>query len=146
MAGTAEQVPGITVTAGAEGWEIVNERVGIRVPKTPTDLTKTPAPIQGLRFQDGTWTAVGPNFMPRPAKAMAVEFLEQGPLVVIVKVSYIYDKGPLHSHLNRPEFPDVPGVRGRTARPSKSRPASRRCSSTKSARWISPTRWISLRA
>ena len=112
IADTAKKLPGIAVVAGADGYEIVNERVGLRVPKSPADLTKTPAPIQGLRFQDGTWTAVGPNFMPRPAKAMTVEFLEQGPLVVRVQVSYVYDKGPLHSHLNRPEFPDVPAGEG----------------------------------
>ena len=112
IAATATQMPGITVVAGADGYEIVNDQVGIRVPKAPADLTKTPAPIQGLRFQDGTWTAVGPNFMPRAAKGMTVELLEQGPLVVKVKVSYVYDKGPLHSHLKRPEFPDVPAGEG----------------------------------
>jgi hypothetical protein len=106
----ASDTPGIVVVAGADGYEIVNEKVGIRIPKVATDLAKTPSPIQGLRFQDGTWTAVGPNYMTRPAKKMTVEFLEQGPLVIKVKVAYIYDKGLLHS--SGRDLPDVPAGEG----------------------------------
>ena len=104
--------PGVKVVEIPDGYEITNDRVGLRVPKTPADLARTPSPIQGLRFQDGTWTAVGPNLMERPAKAMTVEFLENGPLVVRVKVAYVYDKGPLHCSNPNPKYPDVPAGEG----------------------------------
>ncbi len=90
--------------------ELTNGLVGLRVPVPTTNFTQTPAPIQGLRFQDGVWTALGPNTMDRPAKAMTVEWLEKGPLVARVKVAYTYDKGLLHSA--RPEWPDVPAGDG----------------------------------
>ncbi|HOS44081.1 MAG TPA: hypothetical protein PK794_10355, partial [Armatimonadota bacterium] len=98
--------PGVAVVERPDGYEIVNDRVGIRIPKASADPAKTPSPIQGLRFQDGTWTAVGPNYMPRPAKAMRVEFLDRGPLVVRVRVAYLYDRALLRSH--RPELPEIP--------------------------------------
>ena len=112
VAGGGPIVSGVKTVEKPDFYEITNELVGIRVPKTPTNLTNTPAPIQGLRFQDGTWTAIGPNSMGRPAQAMSVEFLDRGPLVTRVKISYTYDKGPLHSGLNSPNFPDVPAGKG----------------------------------
>jgi hypothetical protein len=78
--------------------EIVNDLVGIRIPTVPADLTTTPAPIQGILLRDGTWTAVGPNAMARPAKSMQVEILDQGPLVVRAKVSYVYASAEVRSH------------------------------------------------
>ena len=99
---------GVQTVEKPDYYEITNDRVGIRVPKTATNLTNTPAPIQGLRFQDGTWTATGPNYISRAAKAMSVEIIERGPLVTRVKIAYTYDKAPLHSALNSPNFPDVP--------------------------------------
>ena len=110
--GEAPVGSGVQTVEKPEYYEITNEWVGIRVPKTAANLTNTPAPIQGLRFQDGTWTAVGPNYMARPARAMKTEFLEQGPLVTRVRISYIYDKGLIHSGLHRPDFPDVPAGAG----------------------------------
>ncbi len=85
----------VAIAVEADHWEITNGMIGLRVPKPATDLTQTPAPIQGLRYRDGTWTAVGPNYMDRPAKSMAVEWLEKGPLVARVKVSYVFDRGEL---------------------------------------------------
>ena len=100
----------MTITPAADYFEITNGLIGLRVPKAATDLTQTPAPIQGLRYRDGTWCAVGPNYMSRAAKSMTVEWLEKGPLVARVKVAYVYDKGLLHSA--RPEVPEVSAGEG----------------------------------
>jgi hypothetical protein len=100
----------VVITPARDYFELTNGLIGLRVPITATDLSGTPSPIQGLRFRDGIWTAVGSNTMDRPAKAMTVEWLEKGPLVARVKIAYVYDKGPLHSA--RPELPDVPAGEG----------------------------------
>ncbi|MHB9024244.1 MAG: hypothetical protein ACYC7E_08720 [Armatimonadota bacterium] len=100
----------VKVTQGNGYTEITNALIGIRVPTVPADLAQTPTPIQGLRFQDGTWTAVGPYYMPRPAKSMTVDFLEQGPLLVRIKVSYVFDRALLKAH--RPELPVIPAGEG----------------------------------
>ena len=112
IAGPAPVGSGVTLVEKPDYYEIANELIGIRVPKSAANLTNTPAPIQGLRFQDGTWTAAGPNFMGRPAKAMTVEFIERGPVVTRVKISYTYNKELLHSYLNSPDYPDVPAGEG----------------------------------
>jgi hypothetical protein len=112
VADQAAAAPGLQITEQPDYVEISNERVGLRVPKAPADLAITPAPIQGLRFQDGIWTAVGPNSMARPAKAMSVEWLDRGPLVARVKIRYTYDKKALHSNLGPPDYPDVPAGEG----------------------------------
>ena len=107
VAGTPQAQPaGVSMSETAQYYEITNALVGIRVPKAPADLSKTPSPIQGLRYQDGVWTAQGPNWMARPAKSMRVDILEQGPLLIRLKVNYLYDRALLHSH--RAELPDVP--------------------------------------
>jgi len=100
----------VKITASTRYYEVTNELIGIRVPVAPADLAQTPAPIQGLRYQDGVWTAQGPNLMARPAKAMKVEVLENGPLIARLKVSYRYDTSRLHS--SRPELPDIPAGEG----------------------------------
>jgi hypothetical protein len=102
--------PSVTVTKTDDGYEICNDLTGMRIPLPPPDLATTPAPIQGIRLRDGTWTATGPNAMPLPARKMAVTILEQGPLLVRAKVAYVFDKSRLHSH--RPELPDVPAGEG----------------------------------
>ena len=112
IAGHAPVMSGVQTVEKPEYYEITNELIGIRVPKSAANLTNTPAPIQGLRFQDGTWTATGPNYISRAAKAMSVEFSDRGPLVTRVKIAYTYDKGLLHSHLNSPNFPDLPAGQG----------------------------------
>ncbi len=85
----------VVIAPGPGYFEVTNGVIGLRVPQAAADLTQTPAPIQGLRFRDGTWTAVGPNYMDRPARAMQVEWLERGPLVARVKVSYVFDRAEL---------------------------------------------------
>ena len=115
VAGPAPVGAGVGLVEKPDCYEITNELVGIRVPKSAANLTNTPAPIQGLRFQDGTWTATGPNPMGRPAKAMSVEFIERGPLVTRVRIAYTYDTAPLHSYIDKtlyPNFPDLPAGEG----------------------------------
>ena len=115
MAGETPAAAGVQTVEKPEYYEIINELIGIRVPKAVANLTNTPAPIQGLRFQDGTWTAVGPNHMGRPAKSMSVEFIERGPLVTRMQIVYRYDTAPLHSYIDKtvhPNFPDLPAGEG----------------------------------
>ena len=110
--GPAPVGSGVTLVEKPDYYEITNELIGIRVPKSAANLLNTPAPIQGLRFQDGTWTATGLNSMGRPAKAMSVKILDQGPLVTRITIAYTYDKGVLHSSLKSPDYPDVPAGDG----------------------------------
>ncbi len=100
----------VVVTPGTGYTELTNGLIGLRVPQVPADLTNTPSPIQGLRYRDGTWCAVGPNYMDRPAKSMTVEWLEKGALVTRVRISYVYDRALLRSA--RPEVPEVPAGEG----------------------------------
>jgi hypothetical protein len=66
-------------------------------------LPPIPAPLQGVRHKDGTWTGLGPNILrlqntyfenwtlgePNfPATSMTTTILEDGPLRVVVRVQY----------------------------------------------------------
>lgn len=87
---TADEV---TVTETETYYEIANERTAVRVtkPGPVTDLKRLLAPVQGVRLADGTWTATGPNYLTvntTNALAMAVRFVEHGPLVTTMEVSY----------------------------------------------------------
>ncbi len=78
-------------------YEITNGLTGIRVPMTVpvSDVNKILAPLQGVRYHDGTWTATGPNYLSVKADAvheMTVRFLERGPLVTTVEVAYRFDR------------------------------------------------------
>src|ERR1022692_4358552 len=55
------------------------------------------APIQGILYRDGTWTATGPNALEAVGHptAMTVRFVEKGPLKVIVEVSYTIERPSL---------------------------------------------------
>jgi len=87
-------------------YEITNELIGIRVPKLVGNLANgTPAPIQGLCYQDGTWTALGPNYMDRPAHSMEVNILESGPLVVRMEISYVFDRKQLKAQFEKEVIP-----------------------------------------
>lgn len=81
---------GVKVRREPAYFEITNEHGGIRIPVPPADLSATPAPLQGLRYPDGKWTATGPNRLSIPAKKMAVRFLEEGPLKTVVEVAYTF--------------------------------------------------------
>jgi hypothetical protein len=73
-------------------YEISNGLTGVRIPRAEQALNPTPAPVQGIRCRDGQWTATGPNYLSLPARSLKVDFLEEGPLKVVVKLSYVYDR------------------------------------------------------
>lgn len=94
----AATVPDAVVVAevGAN-YEMTNGLAGVRVPRAApvNDLLHLPAPVQGIRYHDGAWTATGPNLLAVQADAvhtMAVRFLERGPLVTTIEVSYAFDR------------------------------------------------------
>jgi len=79
---------GVKVTKADKYYEITNELTGIRIPLAQASGPKTLAPIQGIRYRDGKWTATGPNYLSKAAKTMQVSFLEQGPIKVVMQVAY----------------------------------------------------------
>ncbi len=95
---SAEPDPQVTVSEADDHWEIANELLAIRIAKAQQTLDPTPAPIQGLRLRDGTWTALGMNTMHRNARQMRTEFLERGPLLVRLRVVYEYDRAELRGN------------------------------------------------
>jgi hypothetical protein len=88
------------VTKKQAYYEITNELTGVRVPLPKENVKFTPAPIQGIRTRNGQWTGTGPNYLSAAAKKMSVRFLENGPLKVVIQVSYTYDR-PEHVHKER---------------------------------------------
>jgi hypothetical protein len=91
---------GVQVTKGERYYEITNELTGVRIPVPRNDLKYTPAPVQGIRGRDREWTGTGPNYLSPAAKKMNVRFLENGPLKVVIQVSYTYDR-PEYVHKER---------------------------------------------
>ena len=81
----------VTVAEKDSFFEITNGIVGVRVPLAARELSRTPAPIQGVRFRDGQWTAAGPNALSLTARSMAVRFRERGPLVVTIEIDYSFE-------------------------------------------------------
>src|SRR5579862_976283 len=114
--------PGVQIKETNEGWEISNELIAFRVPKSESIGPQTQrqagsselkplvdlfnygrdvprvyalAPIQGIRLRDGTWTAVGPNALVAMASQLTdakVEMLELGPLKALVRIRYDFRK------------------------------------------------------
>jgi hypothetical protein len=85
----------VKVSKTNDYYEIMNGIVGVRIPIPADKFDKTLAPIQGIRYNDGTWSAKGPNYLTVNAnstKNMDVRFIEQGQLKVIVEVSYTFDR------------------------------------------------------
>lgn len=93
QAGTpkAAAADAVAVRETATGYEITSGLTGIRLPQPLTTLP-FPAPVQGVRLRDGTWTPGGATLLlspPEQAKpTMNVEFLERGPLKTIAVVRY----------------------------------------------------------
>lgn len=105
---------GVQVTSYREGdrslYQISNGLTGVRVPlpvqrpapryRPLADLFNygpdvprlfLPAPVQGILYRDGKWTAAGPNgvvLLANRLLKMDVRFLEKGPLVTVVEISY----------------------------------------------------------
>ena len=81
----------ITVAKKDGYYEISNSIVGIRIPVPPGKLDYVPAPVQAIHYSDGTWTGEGKNYVSVRAdetREMTVDFIEQGPLKVVVQVGY----------------------------------------------------------
>ncbi len=71
------------------GWhEVTNGLTGVRVPLAAPPPA-APAPISAVLLRSGAWTPAGSGLVGPAAKSMAVKFIEQGPLVTIVEVSYV---------------------------------------------------------
>jgi len=91
----------VRVDAKEGYYEITNGLVGIRVAKAVAAPGKTPpAPIQGVRYRDGTWSGAGPNALTVQANAtekMTVRFIERGPLKTVAQVRYAFDR-PEYRH------------------------------------------------
>ena len=54
-----------------------------------------PAPIQGIRFVDHSWSAEGPNILVARAQTLVsadVDVVEAGPLKAAVEIRYLFDK------------------------------------------------------
>ena len=90
-ASTAADPDAVTVKETADCYEITTPLTGIRVPK-PAESLPFPAPAQGVRLRDGTWTPGGSRLSITPpekaAAGMSVNFIEKGPLKTVVQVRY----------------------------------------------------------
>jgi hypothetical protein len=75
-------------------YEISNGITGVRITRAGHPAL---APIQGILYRDGTWTATGPNTLESDAKpaGMSVRFIERGPLRAVVEISYRFDRPDL---------------------------------------------------
>ena len=97
----------VHIAETAAGYEIANGLTGVRIAREGhPDL----APIQGILYRDGQWTATGPNLLHPDARptGMTVRFLERGPLKVIVEVAYQFDR-PALVYGGRQLLPAGPG-------------------------------------
>ena len=84
----------VRITEAPAYYEIVNGLTGVRIAR---DSHPNWAPIQGLLYRDGTWTATGPNLLELAGRvtALTVRLIEHGPLKVVIQVSYTIDRPPL---------------------------------------------------
>jgi hypothetical protein len=85
---------GVRINETPAYYEITNGITGVRIARAGHPGL---APIQGILYRDGTWTATGPNSLESDAKpaGMTVRFIERGPLRVVVEVSYRFDRPDL---------------------------------------------------
>lgn len=90
----------VRVTTGSQSIEITNGLTGVRIARVDNAHASL-APIQGIRLQNGVWSAIAPNYLstpvnnPRPprleARTAETKILESGPLQARVQVEYSYD-------------------------------------------------------
>ncbi len=86
----------VSVVEGPQVIEISNGLVGVRVPTLAQTPSQAPVPIQAVRLRNGTWAAVGQDRVllsketgnPFPVQGAQREFLERGPLRVVVRITY----------------------------------------------------------
>ncbi|NQU24303.1 MAG: hypothetical protein HQ567_23725 [Candidatus Nealsonbacteria bacterium] len=108
--------PGVRATlhADAKIWEIVNDRLGVRMAasQVPTDPLRPPAPVQGVRLADGRWTATGPSailFTPGTrVKRLTTTLVEAGPLKTVAELIYELDRAQ-YNYGNTVVCPAGPG-------------------------------------
>jgi hypothetical protein len=89
---TPAPVNPVRVSQSTNYFQITNGLTGIRVPVATTNLVNTPAPVQGLLYQNSQWTATSADFLSQQAKTMSVQFLERGALRTTIQVSYTFDR------------------------------------------------------
>jgi hypothetical protein len=77
----------VRVAESPDWYEIVNGLTGVRIARAGHP---TWAPIQGILYRDGTWTATGPNALEVDGHTtnMTVRFVDRGPLQVVVEADY----------------------------------------------------------
>lgn len=79
----------VTVTRAGPCFRILNGLTGVLIPAGGEGFGGTPAPLQGLRWRDGTWTGTGPNLLKSgPRSGPAVSWLERGPVKVVARLDY----------------------------------------------------------
>jgi hypothetical protein len=95
-------------------WEIVNDRLGVRIPasQVPADPLRAPAPVQGVRLASGTWTSTGPSviaFTPGTrVTRLTTNLVENGPLKVVAELVYELDRAQ-YNYGNTVVCPAGPG-------------------------------------
>jgi len=72
---------------------IENGLTGVLLPTGQGAGQHAPAPIQGIRYRDGTWTATGPNALRGGVTGPQVRWIESGPLKVVVELTYRGESG-----------------------------------------------------
>jgi hypothetical protein len=91
----ADEADSVRVIETAQHYEIANSLVAVRVPKATLPVNAL-APIQAVRLRDQTWAGAEGGGSPitdlagKPLRVedMRVAFLERGPLVVTVEITY----------------------------------------------------------
>lgn len=85
----------VQVTDRGDVFEIANDLVAVRLPALKSPPAQPLAALQGVRLRNGEWTATGPNVIvskesgaPLPVLESRLEWLERGPLKVVVRVAY----------------------------------------------------------
>ncbi len=108
----------VRVTRGPRYIEVVNGRTGFRAPQLDGAHSSL-APIQGVRFASGVWSATGPNYITAiannahppalEARESETRILESGPLRARIQLRYTYDRPPVMA-ANRVVIPGGPGT------------------------------------
>lgn len=84
----------ITTNETAGWYEITNGLTGIRIPLGNKESSQTPPPFVSVRLRSGDWISTEAAIESDPVKTTAVRFIEKGPLVVTVEISYKFREAP----------------------------------------------------
>ena len=97
----APDMANIVVSEKADVIEITQNQAGVRVPRISAAVSgkdNIPAPIQAVRYRDGSWVGGAVSSAPvtlrknPPVTTMTVSFQERGPLVTQVLVEYAFNR------------------------------------------------------